>query len=298
MKIAIFGNFQQGEKSPTVQRVINQLLAHDVMLALCVESYDYITQTLGIALPRHEIVVGYDFTADVALSIGGDGTFLKAAMWVGSKEIPILGINRGRLGFLADVQKEEVETVIDDLFAQRYTIEERTLLQLETDAMPEGLHPFALNEIAVLKRDSASMIAIHTYLGERYLNTYQADGLIVATPTGSTAYSLSVGGPIIDPSLLGWTITPIAPHSLNVRPLVVKDSTEIVMEVESRSDSFLVSVDGRSAVLGAHQRVTIRKAPYTIKVIKSHNHLFYDTLRNKLMWGADMRTTTKSPHKG
>ncbi len=295
MKIAIFGSFREGERSPILQAVVNQLLAHDVAFCLHPATYAYITQTLGMEITHYELITSSDFAADVALSIGGDGTFLKSAMYVGKKEIPILGINTGRLGFLADVQESELSQVIAELLAGDYAIEERSVLQFATDDMPPDFYPFALNEVAVLKRDSASMIAIHTYVDSRYLNTYQADGLIVATPTGSTAYSLSVGGPIIDPSLQGWTITPVAPHSLHVRPLVVKDSTEISMEVESRSDTYLVSVDGRSVVLNANQCIFIRKAAYTIKVIKSHNHLFYDTLRNKLMWGADMRTTTKSP---
>lgn len=295
MKIAIFGSFREGEKSPTLHAIIDRLLVQDVEFSLHATVYNYIIHTLGVDIPRYELITSSDFTADVALSIGGDGTFLKAAMWVGNKNIPILGVNTGRLGFLADVQESELLQVLDELLAHDYEIEERSVLQFETDNMPVDFYPFALNEVAVLKRDSASMIAIHTYVDKNYLNTYQADGLIVATPTGSTAYSLSVGGPIIDPCLQGWTITPVAPHSLHVRPLVVKDSTTISMEVESRSDTFLVSVDGRSIVLNANQRVVIRKAAYTVKVIKSHNHLFYDTLRNKLMWGADMRSTTKSP---
>ncbi len=290
MRVAIFGNTYHDIKSAQTIRLIELLQERGAELCIDSRYYEFLVAHTAIDLPLAELIEGYDFEADVALSIGGDGTFLNTAERVGDKGIPILGINTGRLGFLADVSQEEIEQVVDDLFARDYQVEERSVLQFATESMPSEItHPFALNEITVLKRASSSMIAIHTYINGNFLNTYQADGLIVATPTGSTAYSLSVGGPVIDPQVTGCVITPVAPHSLNVRPLVVNDTTEICLEVESRNHNFLVSVDGRSAMLGSDQRVYIRKADFNIRVVKRNDHLFYDTLRNKLMWGADKR---------
>ena len=204
---------------------------------------------------------GDNFTADMVISIGGDGTFLKAARRVGKKGIPILGINTGRLGFLADISPEEMEETFDEIQSGRYSVEERSVLQLICDDKHLQDAPYALNEIAVLKRDSSSMISIRTAINGAYLNTYQADGLVIATPTGSTAYSLSVGGPIM----------------------------EITLDVESRSHNFLVAIDGRSETCKETTQLTIRRADYSVKVVKRFNHIFFDTLRSKMMWAADGR---------
>ena len=225
---------------------------------------------------------------DVVMSVGGDGTFLKAASIVGGRNIPILGINTGRLGFLADILPEEMDVTIDEIYANHYKIEERAVLQLTT-SNPLSVHPFALNEVAILKHDSSSMISIKAYINHEHLNTYQADGLIVATPTGSTGYSLSVGGPVIAPQSKTMVITPVAPHSLNCRPLVVRDDWEITLEVESRSHNFLVSVDGRSESCNEQTRLRITRAPYSVKLVKRFDHLYFNTLRSKMMWGADAR---------
>ena len=222
--------------------------------------------------------------------IGGDGTFLKAASRVGKKNIPILGINTGRLGFLADISPEEMEETIDEIYNNHYKVEERSVLQLKCDDEKLMEYPYALNEIAVLKRDSSSMISIHTAINGAHLTTYQADGLVIATPTGSTAYSLSVGGPVIVPHSKTIAITPVAPHSLNVRPIVICDDWEITLDVESRSHNFLVAVDGRSESCKETTRLTISRADYSIKVVKRFNHIFFDTLRNKMMWGIDIRS--------
>ena len=206
----------------------------------------------------------------------------------GQKQIPILGINTGRLGFLADILPEEMDVTIDEIYANHYKIEERAVLQLTT-SNPLSVHPFALNEVAILKHDSSSMISIKAYINHEHLNTYQADGLIVATPTGSTGYSLSVGGPVIAPQSKTMVITPVAPHSLNCRPLVVRDDWEITLEVESRSHNFLVSVDGRSESCNEQTRLRITRAPYSVKLVKRFDHLYFNTLRSKMMWGADAR---------
>ena len=218
-----------------------------------------------------------------------DGTFLRAAEKIGDRGIPVLGVNIGRLGFLADVPAEEVEPVLNEILEGKYKIEERSLLQVEFNGLSENFWPYALNEVAVLKQDTSSMISIHTTVGDSYLNTYQADGLIVATPTGSTAYSMSVGGPIIMPRAANWVISPVAPHSLTVRPLVVNDDMNITLRVDSRNHSYLLSLDGRSVMLDTDSQVVLRKAPFSIKVVKRLGHSFSATLRAKLMWGVDKR---------
>ena len=225
----------------------------------------------------------------MVLSMGGDGTFLKAASYVGKKNIPILGINTGRLGFLADISPEEMEETFEDIYRGNYKVEDRSVLQVFSESQFLKGYPCGLNEIAILKRDSSSMITIHTSINGAYLTTYQADGLVIATPTGSTAYSLSIGGPIIVPHSKTIAITPVAPHSLNVRPIVVNDDCEITLDVESRSHNFLVAIDGRSETCREGTRLTIRKADYHIKIVKRPNHVFFHTLRNKMMWGADGR---------
>mgnify|MGYP002305364445 FL=1 len=205
-----------------------------------------------------------------------------------------MGINTGRLGFLADISPAEMEATFEEIYAGHYTVEERSVLQLICEDKHLQCSPFALNEIAVLKRDSSSMISIRTAINGAFLTTYQADGLIIATPTGSTAYSLSVGGPIIVPHSKTIAITPVAPHSLNVRPIVIRDDWEITLDVESRSHNFLIAIDGRSETCKETTRLTIRKASYAIKVVKRYDHIFFDTLRSKLMWGADTREGRKN----
>lgn len=227
--------------------------------------------------------------ADFVISMGGDGTFLRAAGRVGNRQIPILGINMGRLGFLADVLPSEIETTLDHVLRGDHIIEDHTVIKLETNGETVECNPFALNDIAVLKRDSASMISIRANVNGDFLVNYQADGLIIATPTGSTAYSLSNGGPIIVPQSGSLCITPVAPHSLNIRPIVINDTSVIELEVCSRSHNFLVAVDGRSMKMAEETRLTIRKAPYTIKLIKLKSQRYFSTLHEKLMWGADTR---------
>ena len=289
MRFALFGNTYQAKKSLHAELLFRLLKQHKAELCICREFYDFLTQDVRLSLPRLELFDDDRFQADMVISLGGDGTFLKAASRVGGKGIPILGINTGRLGFLADISPEEMEETFNELYDHRYRIEERSVLQLTCDHPRLMREPYALNEIAVLKRDSSSMITIRASVGGMPLATYQADGLIVATPTGSTAYSLSVGGPIIAPDSKTIALTPVAPHSLNIRPIVICDDREITLDVESRSHNFLVAIDGRSESCRETTRLTIAKAAHTIKVVKRVNHRFFDTLRNKMMWGADVR---------
>ena len=289
MKFAIFGNIYQAKKSSYAEQLFKLLTQHNAPICICQEFYNFLTETLHLVLPPVELFNDDDFEADIVISLGGDGTFLKAASRVGKKNIPILGINTGRLGFLADISPEEMESTLEDIYNHHYKIEERSVLQLDCNDKNLMHCPYALNEIAVLKRDSSSMISIHTAINGAPLTTYQADGLIIATPTGSTAYSLSVGGPIIVPHSKTIAITPVAPHSLNMRPIVICDDWTITLDVESRSHNFLVAIDGRSESCKETTRLTISRADYTIKVIKRFDHIFFNTLRNKMMWGADIR---------
>jgi len=228
---------------------------------------------------------------DMAVSVGGDGTFLRTAGTVGDSSIPILGINTGRLGFLAAINYADMEETLQEVMEGAYKVEERTLLKLSTDEAfpPEHFNVHALNEVAILKQDTASMLSIHAYINNDYLTSYQADGLVISTPTGSTAYSLSIGGSILSPTTPSIILSAIAPHNLTSRSLVVDDSSIISLKVESRSHMFLVSVDGESRVLDESVNIQVRKDDYTLRVVKRIGHTFYETLRDKLMWGADVR---------
>ena len=288
-KYALFGNIYQAKKSANVLRLLSILNKYQAEVYIQKEFYQFLTKDQKMDIQVAGVFENDDFSADMVLSMGGDGTFLKAASYVGHKNIPILGINTGRLGFLADVSPEEMEETFEDIYKGNYKIEDRSVLQAFSEGQPLKGYPCGLNEIAVLKRDSSSMITIHTSINGAYLTTYQADGLVIATPTGSTAYSLSIGGPVIVPHSNTIAITPVAPHSLNIRPIVINDDWEITLDVESRSHNFLVAIDGRSETCREGTRLVIRKADYKIKVVKRPNHIFFHTLRDKMMWGADSR---------
>ena len=289
MKFALFGNTYQAKKSAHVIRLLSILKQYNAVVYINREFYHFLVDEQNMDIQAAGVFDGNDFEADMVLCMGGDGTFLKAASYVGNKNIPILGINTGRLGFLADVSPEEMEDTFKDIYNHNYKVEDRSVLQVYSGGQPLKGYPCGLNEIAILKRDSSSMITIHTSINGAYLTTYQADGLVIATPTGSTAYSLSIGGPIIVPHSNTIAITPVAPHSLNVRPIVINDDWEITLDVESRSHNFLIAIDGRSETCREGTRLTIRKADYNIKVVKRPNHVFFHTLRDKMMWGADGR---------
>ncbi len=235
---------------------------------------------------HHGDLTGQD---EVMLSLGGDGTYLEAVTFVRERTIPIAGINIGRLGFLAAIGQDEITTAVDSILQGFFEIEQRALIRVETEQALFGDFNFALNEITVHKRDDASMITIHVWLDGRFLNSYWADGLIVATPTGSTAYSLSVGGPLVLPGTGTFLLSPIAPHNLTVRPLVYKDTMTLTLKMEGRSGKVLVSADSRSVVVDDHVELKISRAPFNILIPRLKNHDFFQTLRGKLMWGADKR---------
>jgi NAD+ kinase len=233
----------------------------------------------------------YGEPIDFAVSVGGDGTFLTSAAAIGNKNIPILGVNCGHLGFLAEVQTAELDDILQKLVAGEYTIEQRSLLNLtildKDNIVREGLvmSPNALNEIAILKQGLTNMLTIETKINGELLHTYHSDGLVIATPTGSTAYNLSIGGPLLVPQSRGIILTPIAPHSLTVRPIVILDEWKIDLSISSRYDSFMVSVDGRSQSLSTDMRLHIERASYTVKLVQIGDNNFLKSLRNKLNWG-------------
>lgn len=292
LRFALFGNTYQEHKSAHVTHLLEILRRRKAQICISNEFYDFLRNHTKADLSGLEVFEGNNFSADMVLSIGGDGTFLKAASRVGKKEIPILGINTGRLGFLADVLPDQMEDAFDEIYQGNYLAEPRRVLKLTCNGHVLKGYPYGLNEIAVLKRDTSSMITIHAYINGEPLNVYQADGLVISTPTGSTGYSLSVGGPILVPQSGTISLTAVAPHSLNVRPIVIRDDWEITLDVESRSHNFLIAVDGRSETCREGTRLTIRRGEYFIRIVKRCHHSFFNTLRDKMMWGADARSAS------
>lgn len=290
MRFALFGNTYQKHKSAHATHLLDILRRKEARICIHGEFYDFLRNHTQTDLTGLDVFEGNNFTADMALSIGGDGTFLKTASRVGKKEIPILGINTGRLGFLADISPDQMEDTFDEIYRGMYLAEPRRVLKLTCNGHVLKGYPYGLNEIAVLKRDSSSMITIHAYINGELLNIYQADGLIITTPTGSTGYSLSVGGPVLVPQSGTIGLTAVAPHSLNVRPIVIRDDWEITLDVESRSHNFLIAIDGRSETCREGTRLTIRRADYHVRIVKRCHHSFFNTLREKMMWGVDNRT--------
>ncbi len=289
LKFAIFGNEYQAKKSTSIEKILDYLAQKGAEIYVENAYYEFLTRSQHIDVKAAGVFEDYNFDVDYVISMGGDGTFLKAASRVGAKGTPIIGVNMGRLGFLADVLPGEVEAALDSLYAGECQIEEHVVIQVEAEGGVLAGNPFALNDIAVLKRDDASMISIRTQVDGEFLVNYQADGLIVTTSTGSTAYNLSNGGPIIIPQSSSLCLTPVAPHSLNIRPIVINDTAEITLDVESRSHNYLVAIDGRSERMTEGTRLVIRKAAHTIKIVKQRNQRYFSTLREKLMWGADQR---------
>ena len=289
LRLAIYGNIYQPKKSVSIQKILACLSQHEAEAYIERNFYTFITEGQQLPLTDVKVFDNDQFEADFAISMGGDGTFLRTASVVGMKQIPILGINTGRLGFLADVNAQEIEHTINALHDEDYAVDTRAVIQVETDGQPLQGYNCALNDVAILKRDNASMIAIRATINGEILTTYQADGLIVSTPTGSTAYSLSVGGPIIVPGTHVFSLTAVAPHSLNVRPIVIGEDSVIELSVESRTQNYLVALDGRSEKLSDTTTLTLRRAPYRVQVIKRAGTKYFHTLREKMMWGADQR---------
>lgn len=292
MKIALYGQTVNPEFFDELLRLFSLLKEKQIESFVYRPFLEYLHQDCEI----YPDVTGQfddsnDLPDDVSymFSLGGDGTFLKSFLVAKNGSIPLVGINSGRLGFLSDISREEIDSAVNDILDGNILIDERTVLELEIVSDKKTVFQYALNEIAVTKLDSASMINIHSYINNEFLNTYWADGLIVATPTGSTAYSLSVGGPILTPDSENFVISPIAPHNLTVRPMVVPDHHSITLKVEGRGLHFLASIDSKSEPIYFTESLKIRKAPFKVKTIRLKGHSFFSTLRNKLMWGVDKR---------
>lgn len=289
MRIAVYGNHYQEDRADELVGLFDILSRHNVWIEMEKSFYDYLCDLLPSPPAVNDIIHGNDFNAALAISIGGDGTFLRTAQWVGEKSIPILGINTGHLGYLTAFTSAQAPLYIPEILAGNYKIESRTMLMVISDEVDIPIWNFALNEVAILKQDTSSMIDMDTRVNDVMLANYLADGLIISTPTGSTGYNLSIGGPVVEPSSPVWVISPIAAHSLSMRPLVVNDNSVISVLTRSRSDSYRLSLDGRSISLPVNTTVKISKAPFVTGIVLIEHHTFTDTLRNKLFWGMDKR---------
>lgn len=283
MTIAIFGNTLRSNTIREVKRIIDFLQQRDVEIVL---SQELRHEAINREFPSVDDYVSHDNqTIDFALSVGGDGTFLTTAALVGHLDIPILGINCGHLGYLAEVQTDNLELVLDQLVNNNYTIEKRSMLEVSCQQDGKLASPYALNEVAILKSGLSSMITVDVTLNGEFLHNYKADGLLVATSTGSTAYNLSVGGPLLDPHVNAIILSPVATHSLNIRPLVVLDDSKIDIKITSRNGNFLLSVDGRSQVLSQDVLLHIERSQRTIKLVRINGQTFMQSLKDKLNWG-------------
>ncbi len=292
MRIALFGKPFQAEKQDQIKFILEEIARTKVEVLLCSQYYACLKQLgMDTILPAFSLREDNEFDADYALSIGGDGTLLNVARRVGGKGIPILGINTGRLGFLSATDYKETRAMLSELLADDVVLENHNQICLQSPDCKLPDYPNALNEIAVLKRDISAMLHIHASLNGEYLNDYQADGLIVATSTGSTAYALSVGGPILFPENPSIILAPVAPHSLTVRTIVLSDRSVIDLRVESRSQHFLVALDGRSFPLPGSAHLRVVRADFPIRIVRRKSQSFVQTLRAKMMWGKDLRTT-------
>lgn len=291
-KIAIFGRVFNTSISPFIEQLFEYFQNKGIEIVIHQEFYEYLNSTLGnkLSLETFESHADLPKNIDFLLSLGGDGTMLAAVSLVRDSGIPIAGINFGRLGFLANIPKDKIEKALDQIVSKDYTIQKRALLSVESNQKELfGKDNFALNDITVFRFDSSSMITIDAQIDGELLNSYWADGLIIATPTGSTAYSLSCGGPIIMPGSGNFVITPISPHNLNVRPIVVSADMTLKLKIESRSEKFILSCDSKSETLTTDIELTIRKAPFEINLIRLPNDSYFGTLREKLLWGIDVR---------
>ena len=292
MTIAIFGSPYPEHFSKYIQHLIKKLETEHINLIIEEEFSIFLENNIRFnkSISTFNSYETLKNKADFLLSIGGDGTLLKAVTYVRESEIPIMGINTGRLGFISSISADQIDDAITDILKGNYKINERTLLQLSSDKNLFKEKNFALNEVAVSKKDTSSMIRIDAYVDDEFLNTYWADGLVVSTPTGSTGYSLSCGGPIIMPGTNNIIITPNAPHNLNVRPIVIDDNSVVKLKVEDRDQLALVSLDSRSRAFDSETELIIKKANFKVRLVQPQNNSLIKTIRHKLMWGLDKRS--------
>ncbi len=292
MKIAIFGKKIKRDSFSHIQKLFDILNTQNIDTYFYEPFYKCLNKKASIKLySKKTFKYHYDINKsfNFLISIGGDGTILDAVTLIRNKNIPIIGINTGRLGFLSNISKTEIEDSITKILNNNYKIEERTLLKITSKSKITNDFNFALNEISFIKKDSGSMISIDVYIDDIFANTYWADGLIISTPTGSTAYSLSVGGPIVIPNSKNIIISPIAPHTLTVRPIVIQDSAKLKIKISGRNKNYLLTLDSRSIKITSSNEFYITKANFTIKIVNISSDLYFSMLRNKLMWGVDKR---------
>lgn len=291
MKAAIYSRIMEESQQENVQIFFDELQKQKIEPVIFQPFFEQVRHIIRLPADTAIFSLSEDLTDEIEciISLGGDGTLLDTVTLVRDKNISIMGINFGRLGFLASIGQDEVKTAVQAIAKRTYVIDKRTLIHLDADLPLFGNVPYALNEFALHKRDTASMIKIHTYLNGEFLNTYWADGLIMATPTGSTGYSLSCGGPIVFPESGSFVITPVAPHNLNVRPLIVPDDNVISFEVESRSENIICSLDSRREIVGKNVSLAVKKESFAINLMRLNENSFLQTLHNKLTWGLDKR---------
>lgn len=292
MKIAIYSRFLKKDHISFVQILFDILAQRDAELFIFEEYYKSFDDRIKIQQKLELFKDHEDFQAqniDFMISLGGDGTILDIVTIVRDTGVPIMGINLGRLGFLAMIEKTRIEQALDAIYSDSYTLDQRSILYLESNPSIFGDKNFALNDFTILKRDTSSMVIIHTYVNGEFLNSYWADGIIVATPTGSTGYSLSCGGPIIFPKSGNFIITPVAPHNLNVRPIVLSDNAVISFEVEGRAKNFLCTLDSRYETIDTHFQLAVRKADFQVNLVRFTDRNFLYMIREKLKWGIDSR---------
>lgn len=292
MKVAVFGTTVSDEFVPVLNEFFSYLQEQNVEVQLYKPFYNHLTEDLETTTYYTSFFHSYsDFDASnqYIFSVGGDGTFLQSVLNIRNFNIPVIGVNGGRLGFLADISEDQVRDALVNILNDKYKVVERSMLEVDFSDRSNIDFNFALNEMTVLKTDNSSMLNVAAYLDGEFLNNYWADGLIIATPTGSTAYSLSVGGPILTPDSENFIITPLAPHNLTIRPIVVPDNREIELKVEGRGSNYLTSLDSRSVAVEFSTTIKVRKAGFSLKTLQLPELSFFHTLRNKLMWGIDRR---------
>jgi NAD+ kinase len=291
MKVAIYSRVFEQDQKEDVERLLGQLQKHNIEPVLFRDFYEQVKDSIHLPGPPAIFHNSnqLDESFECLISLGGDGTLLDTVTLVRNKKIPLLGINFGRLGFLASIGRDELNTAVESLVNHTFVKDERTLIHADSNIDLFDDTPYGLNEFAIHKLDTSSMIKIHAYLNGEFLNTYWADGLIVATPTGSTGYSLSCNGPVVFPDSGSFVITPVAPHNLNVRPIIVPDNNVISFEIEGRTDSFLCTLDSRKAIVHKEVQIAVKKEDFTVNLLRLNENNFLQTLRNKLSWGLDRR---------
>jgi NAD+ kinase len=291
MLVAIYNRTFDEQDVPFLKALLQLLEQHKMQMVFYKEFYERLLAHVSFSNTPRLFTGKRDLppNTDMLFSLGGDGTMLDAVCFVGNTNIPLIGVNLGRLGFLAAIPEDEVEAAILSLVRGSYTLEKRTLLHLDSSVPLFDGAPFALNEFTIHRQDTSSMIKIHTYLNGEFLNTYWADGLIVATPTGSTGYSLSCGGPVVFPQASSFVITPVAPHNLNTRPIVVPDDSVISFEIEGRTEQFLCTMDARTETIRSSVQLAVKKEQFMVSLVRPDEHNFLKTIRQKLYWGIDKR---------